>query len=52
MSSVSYDEDERGVGWLLFAATMLGLAGILTVIDGIVALSKSKFFIGSRLHVQ
>jgi hypothetical protein len=45
------DGDERGVGWLLFAATMLGLAGILTVIDGIVALSRSKFFVGSQTYV-
>jgi hypothetical protein len=45
------DDDERGVGWLLFAATMLGLAGILTVIDGIVALSRSKFFVGSQTYV-
>lgn len=36
-----YDE-ERGLGWLIFASTMLGLAGIMSVIDGIVALSKSK----------
>jgi hypothetical protein len=45
------DDDERGAGWLLFAATMLGLAGILTVIDGIVALSRSKFFVGSQAFV-
>ena len=50
MSSVTYDE-ERGAGWLLFAATMLGLAGILTVIDGIVALSNSKFFVGNQTYV-
>jgi hypothetical protein len=37
-------DDERGFGWLLFAATMLGLAGVLSVIDGIVALSRSSFF--------
>jgi hypothetical protein len=51
VSSSTYEEDERGVGWLLFAATMLGLAGILTVIDGIVALSRSKFFVGSQVFV-
>ena len=49
MASVSRDDayefdDEKGFGWLLFAATMLGLAGVLSVIDGIVALSKSSFY--------
>jgi len=37
-------DEERGFGWLLFGATMLGLAGVLSVIDGIVALSKSSFY--------
>jgi hypothetical protein len=45
------DDDERGAGWLLFAATMLGLAGIFTVIDGIVALSRSKFFVANQTYV-
>src|ERR1700751_1785825 len=40
----AYEEDERGFGWLLFAATMLGLAGVLSIIDGIVAISRSKFY--------
>ena len=51
MASSTYDEDERSAGWLLFAATMLGLAGILSVIDGIVALSRSRFFVGSQVYV-
>jgi hypothetical protein len=44
-------DDEKGFGWLLFAATMLGLAGILSVIDGIVALSKSSFFVANSHYV-
>jgi hypothetical protein len=43
----SYSEMYReppGSGWVTFAATMLGLAGALNVIDGIIALSKSEFF--------
>jgi hypothetical protein len=46
----------RGVGWLTFAAVMLGFAGTFNFIDGIVALSKSKFyahgavFVFSNLH--
>jgi hypothetical protein len=44
-------DDERGFGWLLFAATMLGLAGVLSVIDGIMALSKSKFYADNANYV-
>jgi hypothetical protein len=44
-------EDERGFGWLLFAATMLGLAGIFSVIDGIVALSRARFYTPNATYV-
>jgi hypothetical protein len=47
----AYEEDEKGFGWLLFAATMLGLAGVLSVIDGIVALSRSKFYTPNSSYV-
>lgn len=47
----TYDLEERGAGWLVFAASMLGLAGILSVIDGIMALSKSKFFVADATYV-
>ncbi|HEY2309697.1 MAG TPA: hypothetical protein VGH46_01110 [Gaiellaceae bacterium] len=43
--------DEKGFGWLLFAATMLGLAGVLSVIDGIVALSRSKLYTPNSSYV-
>jgi len=46
-----YEEEDRGAGWLVFAATMLGLAGILSIIDGIVALSKSKFYAANNAYV-
>jgi hypothetical protein len=46
-----YNAGEEGAGWLVFAATMLGLAGILSVIDGVVALSKSKFYVASATYV-
>jgi hypothetical protein len=56
VASVSRDDayefdDEKGFGWLLFAATMLGLAGVLSVIDGIVALSKSSFYSANAHYV-
>ncbi len=47
----AYEDDEKGFGWLLFAATMLGLAGVLGVIDGIVALSRSKFYTANSSYV-
>jgi hypothetical protein len=36
-----YSEPRRGEGWLFFAGTVLGLAGIMRVIDGIWALNYS-----------
>ncbi len=47
----TYEESERGFGWLLFAATMLGLAGALSIIDSIVALSRSKFYTPNSSYV-
>jgi hypothetical protein len=47
----TYDLEERGAGWLVFASAMLGLAGILAVIDGVVALSKSKFYVADATYV-
>lgn len=47
----AYEDDERGFGWLLFAATMLGLAGILSVFDGIIALSRGKFYTANSSYV-
>jgi hypothetical protein len=40
-----------GSGWLTFAATLLGLAGTFNIIDGIVGLSKSKFFTANATYV-
>ena len=61
MSSVTQDDayefdEEKAFGWLLFAATMLGLGGVLTIFDGIGALSTANFyaanahFVFSNLH--
>jgi|SRR5690242_8975613 hypothetical protein len=40
-----------GTGWRLFAAIMLGCAAALNIIDGIVALSKSNFFVADAEYV-
>jgi hypothetical protein len=48
----AYDDDEyAGVGWLIFAASMLGLVGILAIIDGIVGLSRSRFYAANATYV-
>ena len=47
----TFEDSERGFGWLLFAATMLGLAGVLSIIDSIVALSRSKFYTPNSSYV-
>jgi len=44
-------DDPEGAGWLLFAATMLGLAGIMGVLDGIIALAKSKVYFAGASYV-
>jgi hypothetical protein len=38
-------EDAHGDGWVLFAATIFGLLAVLNFIDGLAAVSNSKFFI-------
>ena len=47
----AYEFEERGFGWLLFAATMLGLAGILSIFNGIGALSKASFYSANAHYV-
>ncbi len=42
---------EKGTGWIGFAAIMLGFAGTLDVLDGIVALSKSSFYVAGAHFV-
>ena len=34
----------QGAGWILFAWLMLFVAGVMSIIDGIVALTRSSFF--------
>jgi hypothetical protein len=42
---------DAGFGWITYAAVMLGLAGTFNVIDGIVGLSKSKFYVADASYV-
>jgi hypothetical protein len=42
---------EKGAGWLAFAAIMLGFAGLLGFIDGLVAITKSSFYVANAQFV-
>ena len=48
---VSEGPAEKTLGWLTFAAIMLGLGGTLGLIDGIVAVSKSSFYVANAHYV-
>ena len=50
-ASPSYEVEERGHGWVLFAGTMLMIAGALNFIYGIAAVSSSKFYVGDAKYV-
>jgi hypothetical protein len=39
------------VGWITFAAGALGFAGVFGIIDGVVAITKSRFFVGDAVYV-
>lgn len=39
------------VGWVTFAACALGFAGIFGIVDGVIALTKSKFFVADAVFV-
>jgi hypothetical protein len=41
---------ERGLGWILFAWTMLLVAGLMRIINGIAALTRPAFFHGAGAH--
>jgi hypothetical protein len=42
--AVRLGEDDRGHGWVVFAAALLMTLGTLNVIDGIAAIGNSQFF--------
>ena len=50
-SSVPEGDVGEGTGWLLFAALMLGLAGIWNFINGILAISSSRVYVGNETFV-
>jgi hypothetical protein len=42
---------QKGVGWVTFAAVMLGLAGIWNFVEGILAVSGSRVYVGTETFV-
>ena len=46
----TYDED-RGLGWLVFAGIMLSIVGILNIVYGIAAIDKSSFYTANAQYV-
>jgi hypothetical protein len=53
-STLTYGAQERseqGAGWIVFAAIMLVLAGCLSIIWGIAAVSSSHFFVANATYI-
>ena len=49
-ADAAYDED-RGLGWIVFAGIMLSIVGILNIVYGIAAIDKSSFFTANAKYV-
>ena len=47
----SYAEESRGDGWVLFAGVILAMLATLNFIDGIAAVSNSKFYVANAEFV-
>jgi hypothetical protein len=43
--------EPRGLGWVTFAAVLLGLAGIWNFVDGILAISSSHVYTANATYV-
>ncbi len=44
-------DDERGYGWVMFAATLLLILGTLNFIEGLAAISNSHFFANNTNYI-
>jgi hypothetical protein len=44
-------DDGPGYGWVLFAGAMLMMLGVLNIIEGIAAVSNSRFFVGNATYI-
>jgi hypothetical protein len=48
---MSYERSYKGAGWVLFAAIMLVMGGVLSIIWGIAAVSSSHFFVAGASYI-
>lgn len=44
-------DEERGLGWVLFAGTLLMMLGTLNFIEGLAAINNSHFFAGNVHYI-
>jgi hypothetical protein len=44
-------DDTSGAGWLLFAAIILAIVGVLNIIYGIAAIGDSAFFVANTKYI-
>ena len=54
MATPGYDqgyEGIRGGGWIVFAASLLGLAGVWNAIQGILAVADSRVYVGEQTFI-
>ena len=51
MEASRYPEEDRGYGWIMFAGSLLAMLGTLNVIEGIAAVSDSKFFVHDTKYI-
>ena len=49
--SSDYPSATQGDGWVTFAMVMIALAGIINVLDGIVALTQSKVYVQNTVFI-
>ena len=49
-SAAAY-EDDRGVGWVVFAGVLLLVVGVMNTIEGIAAIGNAHFFVHNTNYV-
>jgi hypothetical protein len=50
-SDTYYYEEDRGYGWMVFAGALIVTLGVMNIIEGIAAISRSHFFVGHAEYV-
>lgn len=50
-SAVRQADPDHGMGWVIFAGTMLAIVGILNFIYGIAAISNSHFYVREATYI-